>query len=308
MEVAQGEIAGSRLGKRGKMRPPYEPRIEFNSGLRKKHKKGPQPHGQPKGKGAETQRKASGWDKPCRNPDCGGIHRVMECSNTPDSRRKELLGEYHAREKEKSLRFKTVSSETKPDESVDATEGIYRVIVEDTVSFVALGDYGADESALSAKQFQKVLSAVPNLKSDILPEPLSLSSAIRGSSENRIAFTASQTVDLSITIVLPETYLPIRIHQVPFLVVDQEMDEIFLGRPLLKKLGFDLKSHLESVGQVVNEKSFEEPNTGAILLTRAKFTGMRYNSVDDDPIALPEAAGANIGLDDPAEIDMLSPA
>ena len=29
LEVAQGEIAGSRLGKRGKMRPPYEPRVEL---------------------------------------------------------------------------------------------------------------------------------------------------------------------------------------------------------------------------------------------------------------------------------------
>ena len=171
------------------------------------------------------------------------------------------------------------------------------------MSFVALGDYGADESAFSARQFQKVLAAVPNLKSNILPEPLSLSSAIPGPSENRIAFTVSQTVNFSITIVLPDNFLPIRIHQVPFLVVDQEMDKLLLGGPLLKKRGFDLKSHLESVSQVVNEKRFEGPNTGEILLARATFTVMRYNSVDDDPIEFPEAADATISLDYPAEID-----
>lgn len=49
---------------------------------------------------------------------------------------------------------------------------------------------------------------------------------------------------------------------------------------------------------MVHEKSFEELKTGEILLARATFTGMRYNSVDDDPIELPQAAGTNIGLED----------
>ena len=88
---------------------------------------------------------------------------MMECPHTPDSRRKELLDECHARKKDKSIRFKNVSSETKLDELFDATEGIYWVVDEETVSFVALGDYGADESALSSKHFQQVLRSCSNL-------------------------------------------------------------------------------------------------------------------------------------------------
>jgi hypothetical protein len=36
---------------------------------------------------------------------------------------------------------------------------------------------------------------------------------------------------------------PLRLRSTEFLVVDDEMDEILLGRPLLKTLAFDMADH-----------------------------------------------------------------
>ena len=103
---------------------------------------------------------------------------------------------------------------------------------------------------------------------------------------------------------LQDINLPIRIHQIPFLVVDQEMDEVLLGRPLLKKLGFDLKSHLDTVGISLHGRSFDELNEADVKMSKISYNGMRYDSVGDDPIELPEGAGAHIGVDKREEIDL----
>ena len=83
---------------------------------------------------------------------------------------------------------------------------------------VALGDYGAVKCALSVQQFERVLKTFTNLSYETLQEPASLSPAIRSSPKDTTSFTTSRTVKLSVTIML-YTNLPIRIHQIPFLVV-----------------------------------------------------------------------------------------
>ena len=59
------------------------------------------------------------------------------------------------------------------------------------------------------------------------------------------AFTASATVKLCITITL--LCGPHRLRNVEILFIDQPMDEILLGRPLLRCLGFDLDTQLEGI-------------------------------------------------------------
>ena len=58
-------------------------------------------------------------------------------------------------------------------------------------------------------------------------------------------------------------------------VVDQEMDEVLLGRPLLNKLGFDLKSHLETVKSSLHGKRFDERNEADVRMSKISYGGMK---------------------------------
>ena len=66
--------------------------------------------------------------------------------------------------------------------------------------------------------------------------------------ENPDKYSASKKVSLMVTIILPRTQLPVRIRNVPFSVMDQELEETIIDRPFLKCIGFDLERHLERVG------------------------------------------------------------
>lgn len=107
----------------------------------------------------------------------------------------------------------------------------------------ALGDIGADESAI----LRCILNTLgrEGIKANIeqLSEPIHLSAALK--LLDTVQFTASARVKLSIIISLPCG--PLRPRLVEFLVVDQDMDELLLRRPLLRCLGFDLGNHLEKI-------------------------------------------------------------
>ena len=82
---------------------------------------------------------------------------------------------------------------------------------------------------------------IPALKH--LNAPLDLDAAIK--LPGGVPFPASAIVKFCITISLPCG--PLRLRNVEFLVIDQPMDEILLGRPLLRCLGFDLDTPLEGI-------------------------------------------------------------
>jgi hypothetical protein len=76
-----------------------------------------------------------------------------------------------------------------------------------------------------------------------LPKPIKLAACVKSTRAGDIEITADRMVKMNIVISLPCGQL--RLRRVEFLVVDQEMDEVLLVRPLLAALGFDLTSHLE---------------------------------------------------------------
>ena len=81
---------------------------------------------------------------------------MIDCPDTPEERKKEQIDKYHAKKKRnKFVRVKSVRS-NEDGAVADVEEGRYRVVVEDMVPMVALGDYGADECALSAERFGRV--------------------------------------------------------------------------------------------------------------------------------------------------------
>lgn len=91
------------------------------------------------------------------------------------------------------------------------------------------------------------------------------------------------------------------------------MEEVLLGRPLLQCLGFDLERHLAQVrtffenadvSQLMPQvhKQFAGGSHPKIASLPA-YQGLEYNRTDDDPIILPEAVGANMGVDTEEEIN-----
>lgn len=234
VEVAQGEIARGRLQKRGTKRAkhPEHKKHKDKHDSSKKYRKSPSPGND---KGSSSKAKSDTWDKPRLNKECNGIHRLRDCPNTSDEKKKELFEEYRAQRKNNNGGNKFMKAVKLPDGTPpDASEGRYRILLEDQVTAVALGDYGSDESAISSAVCDKLLASNQTGFPTILADPIKLSTAISSTTSNPITFTASRRVTLSVTIILPNTHLPIRIHGVPFLVVDQEMDEALLGRPFLK--------------------------------------------------------------------------
>jgi hypothetical protein len=90
---------------------------------------------------------------------------------------------------------------------------------------------------------------------------------------------------------------------VEFLVVDQEMDEVLLRRPLLAALGFDLTSHLEKVFDQVDNMGISSDvgasSTYGKMASMSSYTGLRYDRTEDDPVKPLGFVG-----NDRAEIDM----
>lgn len=118
---------------------------------------------------------------------------------------------------------------------------------------------------------------------------------IIGSSAN-IMFTAQRDTKLSLTIILPGSHLPVRIRGVRFLIVDQQMDEVLLGRPLLKELWFDLVQPLEQVWEQVQNKQVENLEIQNSKLFSSTYCAISYRSVDDDPVPFPEGIPTGFGI------------
>jgi hypothetical protein len=75
---------------------------------------------------------------------------------------------------------------------------------------------------------------------------------------------------------------PLILRQTEFLVLDQGMSEILIGRPLLKAIGFDLQTHLETNCDVLNNIKLDKNllntvNTRSFgKAARSSYTGLRY--------------------------------
>ena len=144
-----------------------------------------------------------------------------------------------------------------------------------------------------------------------LDKQMQLQPALKISPE--IPFTASSTVKIDIRICLPCG--PFRLRNVEFLITDQDMNEVLLGRPLLKCIDFDLDKHLEKVrakydnldvsaclAASVNDGSVYEKGDPRKLFSLSTYKGLWYNQGDSDPIEQPPCVGANIGNDSEEEI------
>ena len=167
---------------------------------------------------------------------------------------------------------------------------------------MALGDSGADESAIPRELLQD-----GNVQYQRSYEKLYKPLKVRTVTPDHPCLTAVGRGKFNITISLPCG--PLRLRKVPFLVVEDKMDEVILGRPLLKSLGFDLDEHLEKVRRQLGSTSLD-PNEQVIQSTSessdlriASYKGLWYNDLETDPVPPLDTGTAKMGIDKPEEID-----
>lgn len=297
VDVMQGEIARDRLKrkketkKRGHVGNFKE--LEYNR--RSKRQKSNFTN---KRRGGTRER----WEKPCLNPDCKERHKIRDCKFTSEERKKELLQEYYKNRKAqvKSVKLADMQNTQTP----SAEDGRYKVILEDVVSATALGDYGSDQCAMPNSLLKEVIQADSTVPVEILEEPLQLEAAVKGTKDNPILFSASKTATLSLTIMLPGSNIPVRIRGVKFYIVDQEMGEVLIGRPFLKAIGFNLNDHLSEVSSYVNGRDIRDISPPKVKICAARYNGLVYQGVSDDPIELSEALSAGIGTDKDEDINL----
>ena len=243
--------------------------------------------------GRGIKRRESEWTDPCLNPNCGGVHPLKDCPNTSPERKKELFDEHYQNKgakQSKAVKSLYPNDAQKP----YGSQGRFRIALEDTVIDTVLGDSGSDFNAISSSTFEKVKEAKSSIKTEPFEKPIELHGAFK---TDKVKFTASSKAKLTFTLYLPGTNVPVRVHGVYFIIVDDTMDEILLGRPFLEAIGFDLNDHLQRVHKLIHEKNIGDINTEKIKLAAAQYQGLAYMAADDDPIELPACIAAGIGED-----------
>ena len=253
-------------------------------------------------KGKGRGRKGEPWADPCLNPKCNRIHPVKDCQETTEDKRKALLKKYYDDKKEKT--FSRLIGPLSRD-------GRWSCRIENKRDTVALGDISADQSAI-LRAFICSLQAA-GIKVAVIKqfnEPLQLDAAIKLPGD--VPFTTSSVVNLCITISLPCG--PLRLRNVEFLVVDQQIDEILLGRPRLKCLGFDLDSHMQRIQTTMDNAdisslmsdSMKTNNAGDSLKAAniiLQYKGLWYDSIEDDPIPFSNGITEGIATSDTSGVE-----
>lgn len=234
------------------------------------------------------------WTKKCLNPKCDKMHRIRDCDISSEEEKKAHLKEYYDTvKKNKKARLSRFGP--------SSSGGRWKATLENNVACIALGDSGADESALPRAVLYEngLLSKIEPLKDKLL---------IETASSDQPKLTCVGYAHLNLTINLPCG--PLRLRKVKFLVVQEKMSEILLGRPLLKSLGIDIEKQLERVqkklGNVMfgpNAQLFSEIEKTPDNPKIAAYKGLWYDEEENDPVPPIDTATAKLGCDTEEEIN-----
>lgn len=170
----------------------------------------------------------------------------------------------------------------------------------ESLETVAIPDYGADHSAISKSMWEKIQSNHPDIQTHFFDSPIHIELAVEleGKCE---PIKSNRRVHLDICITLPGSKLKVRIREVEFIILEAEMSEVLLGRPLLRSLGFDFKEHLQKMASKIDNRSVQEIENSK-KKSKLSYQGLVYGEVDDDPIEHPAHMVSGFGKDEPETI------
>ena len=201
----------------------------------------------------------------CLNPECSLKHMLKDCTATSKERKDELFEELAAKRKasgdqrvtrrDTSSFFPTAKSLTVETASLRGSAGAKAIRVEQNppsgrvkVTFesvfdtIALPDSGADDNVIPRSLVQALEEAGIFVPTRSLKKPVRIELALQGPSLScEVRQQAQLTVDLNLVAG------PLRLRRCNWLIVEQGMDEVLIGRPLLEALGLNACEHLSSV-------------------------------------------------------------
>lgn len=216
-----------------------------------------------KSKGKPKSRKQEDdWEHPCLNPACKLKHRVRDCPDTSEELKKNLLDQYYEK-KRLGGKAGAVVLKGADGKLAEATgDGGWSACVGDSTSAVALpghpvGDIGADFSCIPRSLVGSVLQDGAKPVEEKLKSRVYLEAAVQNTT-----ITANSVIRADLTLEL--NCGPLKLRNTEFLVVEQGMSELLLGRPLLKAIGFDLEDHLDTNRDVLHNTEFETNLLGTL--------------------------------------------
>jgi hypothetical protein len=138
----------------------------------------------------------------------------------------------------------------------------------------------SDKQKFSAKE---MLMRGFSLKVEVLPEPIMLKMAIRGQSDKQV-FSAKEMLMSVVTITAPSR--PLCMRGVRQIIVEEDMDHPWIGRPVLHEMGFVASQHLNTVRDKFHQHDFS--HIGEELLDMGKQTLSALSNFLLMPTDIPE--------------------
>lgn len=168
-----------------------------------------------------------------------------------------------------------------------------------------IGDYGADQSLFLPKRLlQRIKASGAKVEFKPFESHVRLRAAIK--ILKSVSFTACGKVVLDIRISLRCGILIFR--NVEFWVISQDMDELLLGRPLLKFFGINLYKVIREPCEKRDEIDASLRTVMAInscdlkLAAIGRYQGIRFEEEETDPVDHVDEAAANMGFETEKEV------
>jgi RNase H-like domain found in reverse transcriptase/Reverse transcriptase (RNA-dependent DNA polymerase)/Integrase zinc binding domain len=194
----------------------------------------------------------------CLNPSCREKHYLKHCGNTSQELKDKLYAERaEARKASGEQRSTRSDGPQNPTPRTGAKalvtdsssrDGSLPISLGPNCMARALLDLGADDNVLPASMIDELQAKGSFVSVRWLPTPIKVDLAVKGPD---ISIQVNRQARLTVELQLAAG--PLRLRNVCWLIAEKEMDEVLLGRPLLKSLGIDAASHLEAVREKYND-------------------------------------------------------
>jgi Aspartyl protease len=157
--------------------------------------------------------------------------------------------------------------------------GRVKVSFQSAVDCIALPDSGADDNVIPRSLVERLEEIELFIPTRILKTPVRVDLAFQGP-----GLTAEVHHQAQLTVELHLAAGPLRLRNFKWLIVEHDMDEVFIGRTLLQALGLDAAEHLSAVRDEYNNMDCSQiPSlTGAGKLTR-----LLLRDQENEPKSLP---------------------
>jgi hypothetical protein len=212
----------------------------------------------------------------CLNPALSAKHFLKNCTVTSQERKDQLYAERAAARKSAGVQRETRwHAQTMPAPATtgadvrattakavsfgdQATDGRIPISFGTDAKYVALPDIGADDNVLPRALLKFLEDSGMFVPLRTLPQPLAVEIAVK---DPKVEVQLTQQAQLTVKLLFPAG--PLRLRNVYWLVAENDMDEILVGRPLLKELGLDAPEHLAAVREEFRDRDCADAPTAA---------------------------------------------